>query len=699
MDAATPVPTINEADIQTFGTRLFNLFVVHKSDRKAVEDTWLQKLRMYRGIYDPEVLALIGADQSKAYPKMARWKIIGTCARLMQMLFPQTEKNYGITPSPLPDLSVAQLQEVLDTLSALTLEKMQGEAQGQAIDPASVELTDDVIEKAIYEYAAHKAENMEKKVDDDLAEMEFITLARKVVFSACLYSVGVLKGPLHRTVKMRTWVKNANTGKYEAKEVDGYKPLFEFLRIWDWYPDMTAQSLDKQDGTFERYSMTRQQVEELALRPDFLADRINMWLRNNPAGNYEQQWWETVMKGEPKNDRLYTTGKETRKYEVLSYWGTVSGHELRSTGIAISEAQLSKSFTANCWQIGATVIKAKLTPLADIPQYHQFIFEEDDLSLLGNSLADTLRDSQLSICETARAALDNMSVIGPMTVVNDDVLTPGQSSAIRKHKTWHIEGLSSNQSLRSAIDNISIDSHLPELQNLLGMFMDFADKESGLPPASVGDTSAGGSEALRTTPNASMFLGAAALPLRDTVRNYDSFTISFIKALVAWNKKFAPNANRDGDMDIIARGSTSLVAKEVLAGNLAQFRASITPDEQFEINSRKMLTVRAKANDIPLDAILEDADVATANRQAAAEQQQRALQAQDGLVQAQTRKYIADAFKSLASAKKDDASILTDAEKLAQDAAALLVDALDKGDKNRIAEKVADKPAPKGASK
>lgn len=692
MDAVTLLPTIDETKLNALGIRIFALYTTHKSDRKAVEEKWLQNLRMYKGIYDPEIIALIGKDQSKAYPKVGRWKIIGTVARLMQMLWPQTEKNYGVKPSPLPDLSKDQLQEVLDTLVNLT-------AQEQGIDPAAVVLKDEVIEKAIYEFAAHKAENMEKKIDDDMAEMEFVALARKVVFSACLYSVGLLKGPLHKKVKARKWQKNKNTGKYEAIEVDKFKPLFEFLRIWDWYPDMTAQSLDKQDGSFERHVMTREQVEELAHRPDFLSARIYKWLGDHLAGNYEAQWWETIMKGEFKSDKIYSVNKETRKYELASYQGNISGHDIRAAGVAIPDVDIGKSFKANCWTIGNTVIKLKILPLEDVAHYHWFVFDEDDLSLLGGSQADVLRDSQLSICETSRAALDNMSVIGPMAVVNDDVLTPGQSTAIRKHKTWHIEGLSGNQSLRSAVDNISIDSHLSELESLLAMFMDFANQESGLPPPSVGDTSGGGSEALRTSKNASMFLGAAALPLRDTVRNYDRFTVSCIKALIAWNKKFDPNPNRDGDIDTIGRGSSSLVAKEVLAQNLEGFRAGITDDERPHIDVRKLLVIRAKANDIPADEILIDEDKAAAIIKAQQESQQKQVELQEGLVRAEVEETITKALSHLAAARKADATIVNDAAELGQSVAQLLLDAIKAGHETAIKAKIASKPAATGGKK
>lgn len=671
------IPVISESKLNDFGVRLFTLFELHETDRKAAEDRWLQNMRQFRGIYDPEVLALIPKDCSKAYPKLTRKVVIGTVARLMQMLFPQTEKNYGIKNSPIPDLSKEQLQEVLDGLVALN-------AQGG--DPASVELTDNEIENAIVVFARGKAAKMELKVDDDLQEMQFITLARRVVFSATLYNIGVLNGPFNLTFKARKWQKNQFTGKYEALEVDRFKPLFEFRSVWDHYPDLTAKTLADQDGAFDRHIMTRAQVEELIERPDFMGDRIKTWLAKNNSGNYKPKWWESVIKGEPKSDKIFVSQKEARKYELLSYWGAVTGHELRAAGIEVSEEQLGKTFYANAWTIDNWIIKAKLSPfVGNVRQHHYFVFEEDDLSLLGNGQSDTMRDSQLSLGEVTRAALDNSSVVGPMVVVNDDHMAPGQDTSIRKHKTWHIEDMASTAQITNAIANLTIDSHISELLALRSAILEFSSEESGLPPPSLGDVSQGGSEALRTQGGASMFLGAAALPVRDTVRNYDSFTMSVINALVQWNRKFDPDSARDGDHAVIARGSTSLIAKEVLATSLDAVRQTVTPDEAPHIKTRKLLEMRLKARDVPIDDIMEDEDKANAIIQRNADTQRKAVEQQAALIQAQVQEALGNAIKHIATAVKADASIKTDAAKL-------LVDALARGQEGAVKEFQATKP-------
>ena len=598
--AALP-PQINESKLNDFGTRLFAQYEKYKIDRKPAEERWLRALRQFRGIYDSEVLSMIPKNCSKAYPKLTRWKVIGTIARLMAMLFPQTEKNYGIAPSPMPDLPLEQLQEVLNR-------HVMEKAAATQTDPRDVVCTDEEIEKAIVEYAKGRSDRMETKIDDDLQEMEYVTLARRVVFSATLYNIGILQGPLNVKKKSRTWRRDPNLGGYTAVEEDKLRPLYEFLPVWSYYPDMGAVSLDKQDGYFIRHIMTRGEVEALADRPDFLSERVHKWLRENTSGNHKPLDWEEQIKGEPKSDRHNMTGTTT-KYEAAAYYGSVTGHDLRAAGVPISDAQVGLTFNGNVWTLDNTIIKCRLLPLgAEVKQHHVFMFEEDDLSLMGNGLCDTLRDSQLSVCETARAALDNMSVIGPMMEVNDDLLTLGQDVTISKHKVWRREGEGQSAGV-AAVRNINVESHLSELVTLLNVFMEFGDKESGLPPPSLGDTSGGGSEALRTSKNASIFMGAAALPVRDTVRNFDTFTTSVISALVAWNKKFDPHPSRDGDFNIIARGSTSLVSKEILATALNEFGVSLAPEERAHIKERKLLEAKMKANDIPAD-LLEDEAVA-----------------------------------------------------------------------------------------
>lgn len=633
---------LNTDKMNALGTRLHNLFGQYKKDRRETELQWLRNMRQFRGIYDPEVEKNIPTDQSRAYPKITRTKVIGTVARLMEMMFPQTEKNWGIRPSPLPDLSTDDVQKVLDSLT--------GGAAGS-------ELTNEQIEKGIEELAKEKSKRMEKVMEDNLDEIEYIALARKVVFSGVLYSAGVLKGPNIVSKKSRTWAKDAN-GRYTAREVAKFAPTYEVTPVWDWYPDLSAKTFAQMDGAFWRHIFSRSQLQELADRPDFLKDVINQWMNTHLSGNYKELEWERELRN--RGDRSNLTDLSGRKYEAWEWWGYVTGSELRACGITVADADIGKEFEATVWGIDGTVIKAKLNPFkTKVRPYHVFVFEEDDINLLGNGVPQIMRDSQMAICEAVRMLLDNASVVcGPIMEVNEDLLTPGQSLDLHAFKIFVRQG-QGQEAGQPAVRQINVDGHLAELQGIVNMFREIADTETALPPAALGDVSRGGSEALRTQGNLSMLMGAAALPIRDTVRNFDTFTTSFITSLYNWNMEFNDRDDIKGDYSVIARGSTSLIAKEVRATTLDAFVATLTPEERMYLNTEKVLKERMAVRDLP-DSLMEDPEVV---KQKLAEQAQNAKAAADQAarqIDSVIRKNISNAFKDLALAVKANTSANVD---------------------------------------
>lgn len=646
------MPVIDAAAMQRLGIKLAQRFDDYERDRRAVEEQWLKNLRQFRGMYDPEVLKNIEDSQSKAYPKVTRTKCVGTIARLMEMLFPQTEKNWGISPSPLPDLNVGDLQTILDQLSQ---EKAQA-AQEQGLPPP--DLTNDDIEKAIMSTAKAKSERMSLTMDDQLSELEYIQLARAIIFSGVVYSCGVLKGPMVKRIKGRTWTKDPLTGRYMAKEIAKLAPYYEKLNVWNYYPDMSAKEFDQCDGEYERHIQSRQQLRLLADRPDFMADAVKKYLRDNQTGNYKERHWETMLR--MKGDRQETTDLTGRKYEWWEYWGSVSGHELKACGVKVADGDLDIEVQANICGIGNTIIKAVAHPYdGKIKMYHSFVYEEDDINLLGSGLPSVMRDSQMAICEASRMLLDNASVVcGPILELNLELLTPGQNMDIHAFKTYLREGTGSDAS-QAAVRAIQIDSHISDLSAIIELFMGFADNETALPPPALGDVSGGGKEAYRTSGGTSMLLGAAALPIRDTVRNFDKFTTSFITSLYFWNMQFNPDPNVKGDYTVIARGSNSLVAKEVRAVALGQFNATLTPDERIYVSTRKMLVERMKANDIPMD-VLEEDDVVKNKLNEQAQGAQTAAAGQQQLLEAQIKEVVAKAFKDVALANAASARTTID---------------------------------------
>lgn len=628
---------MNQQALDTLGVRLGAQFERYKTDRYPLEQQFLRNLRQYRGIYDPETQ--LRPYGSTAYPKFTRKWVNATVSRLMQMLFPQTEHNWDIQPSEIPELPRTDLENLLN---------MMQDAAAQA----QTELKDEDIEKQISALADLRCAGMKTQMMDQLDEMDYMSLARKVVSSGCLYGTGLLSGPLIKKEKHCSWRKDIQTGRYVVDEKERLTPWYDFESVWDWYPDLSAKNRKSQDGYYFRRIMSREQLRKLADRPDFFSTRVLAWLRDHAEGNYQEMYWELELRAD--GDRKYATEINKRKYQVLEWWGFCSGHELRAAGATIPDDELAEQFEANVWQIGNTVIKCIVNPFERKRRpLHDFVFEEDDLSLAGVGLPQVCRDSQLAICESARMLLDNASVCcTPSKLIKLGLLMPGHQLDSRPYQDWY-QDPDAGDNTQDAVKNLTFDAHMPELQKIVEMFRGIGEDEVSLPPITAGDVSQGGSEGLRTQQNMSMAMGAAALPIRDTVRNFDNFSISVMGSLYDWNMEFNVDPKIKGDFGIIARGSTSLMAKEVRAQHLMNFVQSIQPEERIEVDWRKNITTRLKSLDMLPEEVLGDEETVKKNKEAQA-QAQAALQAeQTALLQAEVRNTLAQALKNAAQAKKN----------------------------------------------
>ena len=631
-----------------FGTTFRSMFETYRKDRKALEDRWLRDMRQFRGIYDPEVK--LPKDSTNAYPKLTRRYVIGTVARLMEMLFPQTEKNWGVDASPIPDLSQADTQTVLTQL----------QAEGKLDDSLSPDQASEVIEKAVKMFARVKAGRMSKVIEDQLAEMDYVSLATRVVFSGALYGTGLLEGPSIKTQKTRVWRIDPITRRHVAVENSKRVPFYENVSIWEWYPDLSARTVESQDGYFLRRVMSRAQLRKLADREDFIQANVLEWLKTHDSGNYKPEDWEIELQS--RGDKKNVEGLKGRKYEVIQWWGTVSGHYLRAAGVTVSDAEVSDEFEANVWLLDSVVIKAVINPLATRRRpLHIFIYEEDDVNLAGVGVAHIVRDTQLTICDATRMLINNCSVVsGVQLLIRTYLLQPNQSYDIHANKIWYQDEEDVSSPGLPAVENININGHIEELLAVIRAFTELGDQEVSLPPPALGDPTKGGSEALRTMGTASMLFGAAALPIRNTVRGFDRFTLSFVQSLIDWNMQFNTDESIKGDFQPIARGSTSLIAKEVRAQSLDYLATTLQPEERVFLKGREFLVARMRARDLDVDELLEDQEVVDEKLRANDAMTQEQMDQQRELAAAQVRELLASALEKVSKADAQGAQVTVD---------------------------------------
>jgi hypothetical protein len=633
--------------LKALGAFLSAEFKTYESHRKLAELRWVRNLRQFIGEYDPEVSKTFDPNRSRAYPRITRVKCISMLSRLMNLLFPTTEKNWGLEPSPVPNLSMAELTSVLE----------QAQAGSQQ---AGQQLTDAVIEAAIRAFASTRADILELELDDQLAElggnkhMSYVHLCRKVLFSGILYGVGVLKGPFIRVQKRRRWIRDAQGGVH-PQEYDAHCPHFEFVPIWDYYPDMTAKHLYHMDGQFHRKVMTKTQMRTLADDPQFFGSVINTYIKNHPKGNWRERTYEVDLRTQGVQSNVNILANS--KFEVIIWDGVVESLTLKGAGIELPNGYSNDMVEASVWMLDNEIIRCDLSPWVElepeqrVQMYHHFIFEEDDTNLLGNGLPNIMRDSQMGIASGARMLMDNASVSGGTNLeVATELLDPSQDiKAIQPYKIWYREG-NGPELQYPAVRTIQIESHIEEIKGIIELFEHFADQETFVNPATGGDMQKGPSEPFRTAAGASMIRGEAALPFKDAVRNFDIFTLSVINALLIFNKHYNQNPEAQGDFQVIAKGSSSLIAKEVRGMAYDTLVQTLQPEERDYVNWYKLLGDRLKVRDVDVRDVLISEDDA---KQVDAEKQQKQQQDEDDmkeLMKAEVRKLLADATKSLTGA-------------------------------------------------
>jgi len=151
-----------------------------------------------------------------------------------------------------------------------------------------------------------------------------------------------------------------------------------------------------------------------------------------------------------------------------------------------------------------------------------------------------------------------------------------------------------------------------------------------------------------------MIRGDAALPFKDIVRHFDSFTQSILESLVQFNRKFNPRQTPEGDYNVIARGATSLVAKEIRGIQMDQLAQTLQPEEKLHVDDRKWVKARFAARD--LTDMLVSEEVADRRKTAQDQQAAQAAQQQAAQMEATIRQTLADAFKNIAQGQKNAAN-------------------------------------------
>ena len=403
-----------------------------------------------------------------------------------------------------------------------------------------------------------------------------------------LFGTGVMKGPFAVDKEYPNW---SEEGEYDPliKTI----PQVSHVSVWNFYPDPDANNMDEAQYVIERHKMSRTQMRGLKKRPYFRSAVIDEAIAMGE--NYDRESWEDDLSD-------YAPDHGSERFEVLEYWGMCDTEMLKEQGVDIpEELEDTDELQANIWICNGKLIRMVMNPFkpARIP-YMAAPYELNPYSFFGVGIAENMDDTQTLMNGFMRMAVDNAVLSGNLLIEVDETnLVPGQDLSVYPGKVFRRQGGAPGQ----AIFGTKFPNVAGENLQLFDKARQLSDESTGLPSFSHGQTGVTGVG--RTASGISMLMNAASGGIKNVIKNVDDYLLRPLgEGLFRFNMQFDYDPKIQGDLEVKARGTESLMANEVRSQRLMQFmqvasNPALAPFVKFDYISREI----AKSMDLDPDKV------------------------------------------------------------------------------------------------
>lgn len=603
----------NQAVADALGSHLQGLFQEWKDARRDRENVWLQCLKYFNSQYTQEDLTVISENNQsdKVFFGATRMKTVSAYARIIDLLFQPGERFGEVEPTPIPDTKDFK-EAMLTAKKEIFMAMQEGLISPQAIDMQDLimQRAEELRAEAVLD-AEERAKKMNRAIEDNLKECGAERKLKMAISEMCVLGTGVIKGATIDVRGNRKWVKGADG--WSIDYVEEVFPNIEFRSVFDIYPDAYATDQDSMTGLFDRHMMTKGDFERLSKLDGFDSEKITNLLLSNTNGNYTEEHHETERRSIAG---VSASAGVSNRFEVLEYWGAVSGRLLVGAGLADVDAH--KEYQANVWICGGQVIRAMLNPLAPkrIP-YQIMPYEFNIHSFWGTGIPEMMFNSQKIMNSSVRAIEKNKAESATaFREVNTDMLQAGTDPGDLKPGTPLLR--SGGDPSQPALRFYKVPDNTASYISLMAEFRKYTDEETSMPSYSHGQVQSG---MTKTASGMSMLMGAATVALKATIKNIDDYGIEpLLQSFYDFNMKWNDDESIKGDSVVVARGSTALMQKEIRSQKTMQFaQIAANPAYAEFVDFREMLAEIATSLDINKTKLLYSEDEINARRQQRAE--------------------------------------------------------------------------------
>ena len=588
---------------------VYDRFITSERARQSDEDRWLEAFHNYRGQYYKNV-QFREHEKLRVFVKVTKTKVLAAYGQLVDVLFSANKFPISVEETKVPEgaSEYAHLNPVGENLQnsgpsieggadqsqpSMSPEQMSlvgFEGDGRELPKGATftrlaedkeflgslknELGDEAVkegsaplpEMAQIRPATTLARRMEKLIHDEIDESSGSQELRNAIFESVLLGTGIIKGPFTFNKTLHRYVKNEDgTRSYQPEQVK--VPRLEFVSAWDFYPDPNAKTIEECEYVVHRHKLNKNQLRDLLDRPFFDKEAVLETLQDGP--NYRNRTFETQIKAE---DDANTT--ETDRFEVLEFWGCVDKKVLEDAQIPVPEGMDDeKEMQINAWVTENRVLRMVVNPFKPyrIP-YNAFPYEKNPYSFFGIGVPENMKDAQQIMNGHARMAIDNLALSGSLVFdVDESALVAGQNMDVYPGKIFRRQAGMPGQ----AIHGLKFPNTSTENMMMFDKFRQLADESTGIPSYSHGQT--GVQSMTRTASGMSMLLSAANLNIKTVVKNLDDFLLKPLgEAYFQWNMQFYEgDLAIEGDLEVKATGTSSLMQKEVRSQRLTMFLQSV----------------------------------------------------------------------------------------------------------------------------
>ena len=595
-------------------------FQASENARQFDEKRWLRAYRNYRGIYGND-MAFTESEKSKVFVKITKTKVMAAYGQIIEVLFSSGKFPLGIDPTVMPE-DIAEYAHVAKESQPAEEQEVRSPygfpGDGNDLEPGAT--FDSILGGLREEYgkanfsegpskdgrsepqispAEISAKNMERLIHDQLGESSATSVFRHSLFEMALLGTGIVKGPFSYDKLSHKWEKDRETGTNVYNPKSKLVPRIEAVSFWDFYPDPDAVTVDDADYIIERHNYTKTQLRDLMNRPFFRADAVRECLAMGP--NYEARGYESSLL-----DRETTDEFDKNRYEILEFWGYLDKELAEQAGLEIDDDMDElDELSVNCWVCNGKILRLVINPFtpARLP-YMVCPYEINPYQFFGVGIPENMDDAQTIMNGHARMAIDNLALAGNLVFdVDETMLVPGQDMKVFPGKIFRRQSGQPGQS----IHGVKFPNTANENLMMFDRFRQLADESTGIPSYSHGTT--GVQSTTRTAAGMSMLMGAAALNIKTVVKNIDDYLLRPLgESMFAWNMQFNEDTPEiRGDLDVKARGTSSLMQKEVRSQRLMTFLQTASNQNLAPfVKWHSVLSEIAKSLDIEPEKLIND---------------------------------------------------------------------------------------------